>query len=79
MEELKFLENCIQKIANLMVIGYGDAGTELIASILRDSNNLQLHILRPGKKMVGIFGFCSIRNFAQTSKNLEKSIMSYIN
>ena len=33
----------------------------------------------PGNKIIGIFGFCSIKNFADVTEILEESVMMFAN
>ena len=33
----------------------------------------------PGHKVVAIFGFCSIRNFTDTTEVLQEQVMEFVN
>lgn len=59
--ETSILENLIMKIGALLAVGFGEAGSEIIASNMRRGG--EVDPMLPGKKMLAIFGFCDIRNF----------------
>jgi len=73
-EECKFqteptiLENMIIKIGSLLAVGFGEAGTELIANNIESYGSL--NVMMPGKKVICIFGFCDIRNFTDATEVL---------
>jgi class 3 adenylate cyclase len=75
--ETIYLENVIVKIANLLIVEFGEAGTRIIIENLSAGNFLDPML--PGAKMFGIFGFCIINRFADTSKALQTNIMLYVN
>ena len=33
----------------------------------------------PGKKIIGIFGFCDIRNFTDATEVLQEEVMLFVN
>lgn len=63
--ETKALENSIYKICDLLAVGFGDAGAEVIAENMRRQGDLDPMV--PGKLTVAIFGFCDIRNFTDAT------------
>ena len=67
----------IIKISELLVIGLGEAGTELIARNIE--NHGSLNVMMPGKKIMGIFGFCDIRNFTDATEVLQAQVMVFVN
>ena len=80
--ETTFLLQTIDKIGNLMRIGFGEAGAQIIAANLRDSSDDQLNIdniLSSGRGIVAIFGFCDIRNFTDTTECLQEEVMTFVN
>jgi len=80
--ETTFLLQTIDKIGNLMRIGFGEAGAQIIASNLRDSSDSKLNIdsiLSSGRGIVSIFGFCDIRNFTDTTECLQEEVMTFVN
>ena len=60
-----------------MVLGFGDAGTEIIAKNL--ANKGELNPLIEGKKIIAIYGFCDIRNFTDTTEILQEEVMVFVN
>ena len=58
-EELHLIDKSIMKIAYLLAVGYGDAGTGIIIKNMGKSKGLDIDI--PGEKVIGIYGFCDIR------------------
>ena len=54
-EELHLIDKSIMKIAYLMAVGYGDAGTGIIIRNMGKSKGLDTDIA--GEKVIGIYGF----------------------
>ncbi|MDC1215256.1 adenylate/guanylate cyclase domain-containing protein [bacterium] len=75
--ETLLLENSIAKICGLLAVGFGEAGSEIIAANIRKGGAIDPMI--PGKKMVAIFGFCDIRNFTDTTEVLQEGVMEFVN
>ena len=57
------------KIAALLALGFGEAGSEVIGKNLHSSNG-EVNPMIQGTKIMGIFGFCDIRNFTDTTEIL---------
>lgn len=64
--ETMLLEDSLTKICNLLAVGFGDAGAEVIADNMRSAGDLNPMV--PGQKVVAIFGFCDIRNFTDATE-----------
>jgi hypothetical protein len=62
------LENLIVKIGGLLAVGFGEAGTEIISKVIQDPNFV--NVIIPGEKVIGIYGFCDIRNFTDATEIL---------
>ena len=79
--ETTFLLKTIDKIGNLMRIGFGEAGAQIIAANLKNAQEKELNIQRvlTGRGIVSIFGFCDIRNFTDTTECLEEEVMTFVN
>lgn len=67
--ETVILEKLIMKIGALLAVGFGEAGSEIIASNM--SRGGDVDPMLPGKKMMAIFGFCDIRNFTDATEVLQ--------
>lgn len=78
--ETTFLLRTIDKIGNLMRIGFGEAGAEIIARNLRDTKpGEKLNLLGGSRVIHSIFGFCDIRNFTDTTECLQEEVMTFVN
>lgn len=71
------LEKLIIKIGALLALGFGEAGSEIIASNMSKGGDVDPML--PGKKIVGIFGFCDIRNFTDATEVLQTGVMLFVN
>ena len=60
-----------------MAIGYGEAGSRLIANNMAQSDNI--NPLQPGEKIISIFGFCDIRKFTNATEILKEGVMLFVN
>jgi hypothetical protein len=43
------------KIAYLLAVGYGEAGTDIIINNMKNKSGMDIDI--PGQKVIGIYGF----------------------
>ena len=75
--ETKLLENSIAKICGLLAVGFGEAGSAVIAENMKRGGEINPMI--PGKKIVAIFGFCDIRQFTDTTEVLQEGVMEFVN
>lgn len=78
MLETEMLEQLIIKIGALMALGFGEAGSEIIAKNMQQSKG-DVDPLVPGKQQLCIFGFTDIRQFPDVTEVLEQDIMIYVN
>lgn len=75
--ETGLLENTIVKIGALLALGFGEAGSEIIAQNMKSTGEINPMI--PGKKIIAIFGFCDIRNFTDATEVLQEGVMVFVN
>jgi len=75
--ETAILERIIVKIGGLLAIGLGEAGSEIIVQNMKLSGDINPII--PGKKIMGIYGFCDIRCFTDTTELLQEEVMIFVN
>ncbi len=66
--ETKLLEQTIVKIGSLLALGFGEAGSKIIAENMKGSGDVDPML--PGQKIMAIFGFCDIRNFTDATEVL---------
>ena len=75
--ETVVLEKLIIKIGALLALGFGEAGSEIIASNMKKGG--EVDPMLPGKKVMAIFGFCDIRNFTDATEVLQTGVMVFVN
>lgn len=75
--ETVILEKLIIKTGALLAIGFGEAGSRIIAENM--SKGEAVNPLIPGKKIIAIFGFCDIRQFTNITEVLKEDIMVFVN
>lgn len=66
------------KISALLALGFGEAGSRIIAKNMSMSNG-EVNPMLPGKKLISIFGFCDIRNFTDATEVLKEGVMLFVN
>jgi len=75
--ETQILEKAIVKIGHLLAIGFGEAGSKIIADNMTDGG--ELNPMLPGVKTFGIFGFANIRYFLDITEVLQTKVMLFVN
>lgn len=75
--ETKVLEHSIGKVCQLLTIGFGEAGAEIIANNIKSGG--AINPMLPGRRMRAIFGFCDIRDFTSATEILQEDIMEFVN
>lgn len=75
--ETKVLERSIEKVCNLLSVGFGEAGAEIISNNIKSGGDI--NPMLPGKRVTAIFGFCDIRKFTDTTEILQEDIMEFVN
>jgi len=78
MMETELLERIIVKIGSLLVLGFGEAGAEVIASNMKHGRG-DIDPIVDGKKVYSIFGFCDIRDFIDVAEVLQEEVMTFVN
>ena len=74
--ETHIIEETLSKVGQLMQVGFGAAGAEII------KQNLQSGAFDPmikGKRITAIYMFCDIRRFTDTTECLQEDVMVYVN
>ena len=66
--ETEVLQSTLSKIGGLLAIGFGEAGSKIIAQNMRKGEDVDP--LLPGHKCIAIFGFCDIRKFTDATEVL---------
>ena len=78
MMETELLEKTIVKIGTLLVLGFGEAGAEIIASNMKHGGG-DIDPIVDGKRTHCIFGFCDIRDFSDVAEVLQEGVMNFVN
>eukprot|EP00947_MAST-08B_sp_MAST-8B-sp1_P000952 g952.t1 len=77
--EINLLANTIEKIGNLLRIGFGEAGSRIIRRNLKLQQGGDLNVMMPGNVIHAVFSFCDIRSFAQATEALQEEIFVFVN
>lgn len=77
--ETILLEKTITKIGALLALGFGEAGSEIIAQNMKNNQGGDIDPLIAGKKVMAVYGFCDIRNFTDSTEVLEENVMIFVN
>ena len=75
--ETAILEQAIQKIGHLLTLGFGEAGSGIIAQNISSGGDMNPMV--PGKKTFAIFGFCFIHEFAICTEVLQEDVITFVN
>jgi len=76
--ETILLEQTLERIGQLLQVGFGAAGAEIIGKNMNIGSG-KLNPMIPGKKITAIYGFCDIRQFTDTTECLQEDVMVYVN
>lgn len=66
----------LTKSSELLSIGLGEAGQQILKNHLKDD---KVNLLGKGIKVYCIFGFCNIRRFEEINNQLKTSILEFVN
>ena len=75
--ETTMLESTLSKIGALLALGFGEAGSEIIAKNMEKGDDV--NPMLPGIKQMYIFGFCDIRCFTDATEVLQEGVMLFVN
>lgn len=75
--ETAMLEKTLSKIGALLALGFGEAGSKIIAQNMAKGDDV--NPMLPGVKIISIFGFCDIRNFTDATEVLQEGVMLFVN
>jgi hypothetical protein len=76
--ETMLIENAIYKISELLVLGFGQAGSKIITQYVFDKDK-DIDQIGAGEMVQAIFGFCDIRNFTDATEVLLEEVMVFVN
>ena len=75
--ETGVLENTLEKLTALLQVGFGEAGSTIIQKNINSDGELDPMV--DGKRMLAIFGFCTIRNFQRINEVLGEDTLLFVN
>lgn len=75
--ETEMIETAMEKMSELLRIGYGKAGNTIISKNLRGTG--ELNAMLPGQHVTAVFGFCDIRKFNEITDVLRGQVMPFVN
>lgn len=75
--ETAILEQAIQKIGHLLTLGFGEAGSSIIAQNI--SSGGEMNPMMAGHKIHAIFGFCFVHNFSVCTDVLQEDVITFVN
>jgi len=75
--EIHMLQTTVLKISQLLALGFGRAGWNIIRSAVLKHNTVDT--VHSGTKIHGIYMFTDIRNFTNVSECLGKNIIVFVN
>jgi class 3 adenylate cyclase len=75
--ETEMIETAMEKMSELLRIGYGHAGNTIISKNLRGTG--ELNAMLPGQHVTAVFGFCDIRQFNEITDVLRGQVMPFVN
>lgn len=71
------MEQAIQKIGHLLTLGFGEAGSTIIAKNI--SSGANLNPMMAGQKTYAIFGFCFVHSFQICTEVLQEDVITFVN
>jgi hypothetical protein len=77
--ETVILEQTLGKITALLALGFGEAGAEIISKNIQNKVDVDVDPTIAGRKVMGVYGFCDIRNFTDSTEILEEEVMIFVN
>jgi len=77
--ETSILEKTIIKLGGLLVLGFGEAGANIISHNLSGGNTVGVDAMIPGELVHCIIGVARIRDFSAATEVLQSKIMTFVN
>ncbi|CAK0863864.1 unnamed protein product [Prorocentrum cordatum] len=77
--ETSILEKTIIKLGSLLVLGFGEAGANIISHNLSGGNTVGVDAMVPGELVHAIIGVARVRDFSVATEVLQSKIMTFVN
>ena len=75
--DISIINTTIQKIAQLLVLGFGNAGNSLLSKILYSRK--EIDFAAEANEVFCIYGFCDIRSFTDATEILKEDVLLFVN
>lgn len=72
------IEQTLQNLGYLHVLGFGQAGNSLLSEVLW-ADEFDIDFISRPAMIFGVFGFCDIRNFTDATEVLEEEVLEFVN
>jgi len=76
--EMVILEKTIIKLGSLLALGFGEAGSQIIASNMIGSS-YGVNVMVPGERIDCVLGHARIQNFSVVTEVLQSRVMTFVN
>lgn len=76
--ETRVLENAIIKLGQLLALGFGEAGSQIIIKNMKEES-ATVNAMIPGSKVEAVLGFCKIQHFDTTIEVLQDKVLLFVN
>jgi class 3 adenylate cyclase len=77
--ETLLLEKTIIKLGSLLAVGFGEAGTSIIALNMRGIDSACVHAVVEGTRLNCVIGVLRIRHFSTAMEVLQTNVMAFVN
>merc|ERR1719378_1387751 len=77
--ETVILEKTIIKLGSLLVLGFGEAGANIIGHNMRGADTAGVNAMIPGTQVDCVIGVARVRDFSTATEILQAKIMTFVN
>merc|ERR1719253_1229910 len=77
--ETVILEKTIIKLGSLLVLGFGEAGANIIGHNMRGGDTAGVNAMIPGTRVECVIGVARVRDFSVATEVLQAKIMTFVN
>merc|ERR1719253_365041 len=77
--ETVILEKTIIKLGSLLVLGFGEAGANIIGHNMRGGDSAGVNAMIPGTRVECVIGVARVRDFSVATEVLQAKIMTFVN
>merc|ERR1719253_2253622 len=77
--ETVILEKTIIKLGSLLVLGFGEAGANIIGHNMKGGDSAGVNAMIPGTRVECVIGVARVRDFSVATEVLQAKIMTFVN